>query len=394
MESGERISVILAESGAAVGGAERVVWELATRLPDYRYDVQVWLSPKPGIDELADSLEAHDIPVRRVAEIRSRWHLRSIVDTWHRFRRARPTVLHWHRTGAATGHHFAAVARAAGVPHLVVSEHRTSAEAATPLDAAGRSLLAEADAVTAVCASTMESLVREHGLDRARVRVVPYGADLPDEQSEWPAARKLRDRLGVGTFRPLWVCASRLEETKGHAVFLQALTEVKRRGLDFVVAIAGEGSLRRALERRVDELQLGARVHFLGRLESIGPLLLAADACVLPSLAEGLPLGLLEAMARERPVLATKVGGMVEAVEEGVSGRLVPPNEPLALADVLEEFHARPDIARRLGVAAAERVRAHYTWDKVVSAFEAVYDDVLGLASFSAPVAPGKRGSR
>jgi glycosyltransferase involved in cell wall biosynthesis len=94
------------------------------------------------------------------------------------------------------------------------------------------------------------------------------------------------------------------------------------------------------------------------------------------------------------PCWRRRSAAWVEAVEEGVSGRLVPPNEPLALADVLEEFHARPDIARRLGVAAAERVRAHYTWDKVVSAFEAVYDDVLGLASFSAPVAPGKRGSR
>jgi len=393
MESGEKIKLVIAESGAEIGGPERVIWELATRLPEHRYDVQVWLSPEPGVDELAASLAARDVDVRRVREVGSRWDWRGMLDTWLKFRSGRPTLLHWHRAQPTADRHLPELARAAGVPHLVVTEHRTP-RAGQPVQIVAKSELADADAVTAVCGAVADSIVREHGIARARVRVVPNGADLPDEPEEWPAARKLRDRLGVGAFKPLWVCAARLEESKGHAVLLQALVEIKRRGLEFVVALAGEGSLRRELERRVDDLQLGSRVRFLGQLESVGPLLLAADACVVPSLWEGLPLSLLEAMARGRPVLATKVGGMPEAVEDGVSGRLVPPGDPQALADVLEEFHNKPDVARRLGLAGAERIRTHYTWDKVVSAFEAVYDDVLGLASFSAQAAPAKRGSR
>ena len=393
MRHDSRVIVVLAESGTSIGGTERVVWELATRLPASRFDVRVWLSEAPGVDALADSLVARDLPVDRMPEVDSRWDWRGMAATWSRLRRLRPDVLHIHHVWPAADRYLSAIAGAAGVPHVVVTEHITGRSHSPGQRALKRRELQEADAVTAVCGAVADSLVHDYGVERARVRVVPNGADLPDEEEEGAEARRWRDELGAGPFRPLWVCPARLEEQKGHAVLIDALARVRERGLDFVAVMAGEGSSRADLERRVREAGLGGHVHLPGRVEPIGPLLMAADACVLPSLWEGLPLSLLEALARGRPVVASRVGGIPEAVEDRATGRLVPAGDASALAAVLEEFHRRPDAGRRMGLEGAARIRAEFTWPRVVDSFEELYDDVLGLASVT-PRAPGRVSRR
>jgi glycosyltransferase involved in cell wall biosynthesis len=387
-----RVSVLLAESGRAVGGTERVVWELATGLSPERFAPAVWLSADPGVDELAESLAARGVPVERVPEVGSRWDWRGMLATWRRLRRRRPALLHVHHVWPAADRYLASLAGAAGIPHLVVTEHIVGQSHSAPQRALKRRELARADAVTAVCGAVAESIVRDYGVPRGRVRVVPNGADLPDEAAEREPARRLRQSLGVGLPRPLWVCAARLEEQKGHAVLLDALAEVARRGLDFAVALAGDGALRGSLEARTTALGLEGRVLFLGQVAEIGPLLAAADGVLLPSLWEGLPLTLLEALARGRPVIASAVGGIPEVIEDGVSGRLLPPGDPAALADALEWLHRRPDAALRLGRSGAECVRERFTWRHVVDTFEAVYDEALGLASFEPGRGDGRAG--
>ncbi|HEY6865946.1 MAG TPA: glycosyltransferase [Candidatus Eisenbacteria bacterium] len=394
----ERVKVVLAESGTSLGGTERVVWELATRLPDRRFEVEVWLSPAPGVDELAASLAARDIAVRRVPEVDSRWDWRGMLLAWRELRRSAPRLLHVHHVWPAADRYLAAIADAAGVPHLIVTEHIVGWAHSAAQRRLKRRELERADVVTAVCSAVADSLAHDYGVDRARLRVLPNGADPPDLEAERPEARRLRDRFGAALLKPLWVCAARLEEQKGHAVLLDALAEVRRRDHDFVCALAGDGTLREPLARRAAELGLADHVHFLGRLDDVGPLLLAADAVILPSRWEGLPLILLEALARARPVVASAVGGVPDVVEDEVTGRLVPPGDPAALADALEGFHGRPDAALKLGRAGEQRIEEAYTWPRVAEAFELVYDDVLGLASFDAsrrgPRAAPLRGAR
>ncbi len=392
----DRVKLVIAESGESLGGTERVVWELATRLPPRRFDVEVWLSPAPGVDELATSLEARDVAVKRVAEVDSRWDWRGMIHAWRELRRSAPRLLHVHHVWPAADRYLASLADAAGVPHLVVTEHIVGRPHSGPQRRLKRRELERADAVTAVCGAVADSLAHDYGVARARLRVLPNGADLPDLEAERPEARRLRDRFGAALLKPLWVCAARLEEQKGHAVLLEALAELRRRGLDFVCALAGDGALRADLERRAATLGLEGRVEFMGRRDEIGPLLLAADTVVLPSLWEGLPLVLLEALARARPVVASAVGGVPDVVEDGVTGRLVPPSDPAALADALESFHGRPDAALKLGRAGEQRIHESYTWERVVEGFELLYDDVLGLASFERPgraTRPARAGS-
>ncbi len=389
----KRVNVLLAESGRSVGGTERVVWELATRLPAHRFAVRVWLSPAPALDEMAAALAERGLEVERVAEVDSRWDFGGMLGTWRRLRRARPDVFHVHHVWPAADRYLASLARAAGIERLVVTEHITGSSHSAGQRALKRDELARADAVTAVCGAVADTLMRDYGVARERVRVVPNGADLPDEAAEAPAARQWRERFSAGLVRPLWVVVARLEEQKGHAVLLDALAEVRKRGLDFTLAVAGDGSLRGSLEERARQIGIDGQVHFLGTLDDVGPLLAAADAVVLPSRWEGLPLALLEAMARSRAVVASDVGGVPEVVVHEETGWLVPPGDVTALAEALETFHRKPDRALRLGRAAGELVRRDYTWQAVVDGFEGVYDEVLGLATFTPAPGPPARGA-
>ena len=393
MRDATPIRLLLVESGRAVGGTERVVWELATRLPSARFDVRVWLSDDRGVDELAGALEQVDIGVDRVAEVESRWDWKGMFATWSRLRALKPDLVHIHHVWPAADRYLSMIARAVGVPRVVVTEHIMGEAHSRGQQALKRDELKNADAVTAVTAAIVETLVRDYGIEPLRVRIIPNGADLPDEEHEAPLARRWRERFLATPLKPLWVVAGRLEEQKGHDLLLDALVTLYRQGLDFTLAVAGDGSRRGWLEQRALSLGLSPRVQFVGQLDDVGSLLAAADGVILPSRWEGLPLVLLEAMARGRPIVATAVGGVADALEDGVSGTLVPPNDIGALAAALEHLHRRADRAWRLGQVAAEVARDRFSWHAVVDEFESVYDEVLGLATVTPEAASTREPS-
>lgn len=393
MREAGKIRLLLVESGRAVGGTERVVWELATRLPAARFDVHVWLSPDPGVDEFADALAHAGIAVDRVAEVDRRFDVKGMLATWSRLRRLRPDLLHVHHVWPAADRYLALIARAARVPHLVVTEHIVGRSHSSGQRMLKRDELSRAEAVTAVTGAIAETLARDYGIEPGRVRIVPNGADPPEVEREAEVARRWRERFLPTPLKPLWVVAGRLEEQKGHDVLFDALARLVAKGVDFTLAVAGEGSRRSWLEQQALSRGLAPRVQFVGQLDDVAGLLAAADAVLLPSRWEGLPLVLLEAMARGRPIVASAVGGVPDAIEDGVHGTLVPPGDAEALAAALEQLHRSADRAWRHGRAAAQRVRERYTWRAVVDEFEAVYDDVLGFASFSRGAVPPARGA-
>ncbi len=381
MREAARLKVLLVESGTSVGGTERVVWELATRLPAARFAVHVWLSPARAIDEFAAALQQAGITVDRVAEVDRRFDWKGMLDTWSRLRKLKPDLLHIHHVWPAADRYLSMLARAAGVPHLVITEHITGESHSGGQRALKRNELRRADAVTAVTGAIVETLVRDYGIERVRVRVVANGADMPDDEGEAPVALRWRERYLSTPLKPLWVIAGRLEEQKGHDVLFEALSRLVKQGLDFTLVVAGDGSRRSWLEQQALSLGLSPRVQFVGQLEDVGSLLAASDAVLLPSRWEGLPLVLLEAMARARPIIATAVGGVGDVLTDGVHGTLVPAGDVEALAEALINLQRKSDRAWRMGQAAADRVRDHYTWHAVAEDFESVYDEVLGLAT-------------
>lgn len=372
------VRLVLVDLSHSIGLAERSLWELAMRLPRERYAVRIWLSADEGASGLAEALEQHGFEVERFDES-GRWNLRTPFHLWLRLRRLRPQLVHVHDSGAPGSLRVARSAIADGVP-VLITRHGEGAPANEP---EVRRIYARADVVTAPTRSEVEDLAGTLGIGRDRLRWVPYGAELPDDEFELPLARAWRERLGARPTRPLWVCPLRLEAGRGHEMLLDALALARGRGLGFLAAFGGDGALRPDLERRVAALGLERHVTFLDPLEAPGPLLAAADAVVIPSRDGPLPLVLLDALARERPVAASALPAVADVMEDGVHGRLFEPGDAAALAAVLEGFHRRPDAALRLGRAGAARVRGAFAWPGFVAAFEDAYDEILGLASFA-----------
>ena len=186
--------------------------------------------------------------------------------------------------------------------------------------------------------------------------------------------------------------AARLTQAKGHAVLLQALEELSRRGVEVRLTIVGEGPKRCDLERLARELGVDPRIRFEGAVgrERIHEYYRRADVFCLPSFAEGVPVVLMEAMATELPVVATDVMGVRELVDDGVNGLLVRPSRPDLLADAIGRLARDADLRRRLGAAGRETVQREFDIRRSAEQIHGVFDEVLGLAHVRRP--SGNRG--
>lgn len=213
--------------------------------------------------------------------------------------------------------------------------------------------------------------------DPSRLVTIPYGYDrVPGGATGEGWRQKLG--LGQGTF--VIGAVGRLVPQKGHRYLIEAVRRMASAGEDVALAIVGEGPLLGRLEEQVAAAELGRRVFFIGFRRDIPDLLAAFDVFVLPSLWEGFGLVLLEAMAARRAIVASRVSAIPEVVEDGVSGVLVPPADPKALAEAL--LALRHDAARRaaLGAAGHERLRREFTLERLIERTIEVYRSVLQTA--------------
>jgi glycosyltransferase involved in cell wall biosynthesis len=193
--------------------------------------------------------------------------------------------------------------------------------------------------------------------DWHKIRVVRCGVD---GRHFAPSAR---GGSGNGSLRVLTV--GRLEPEKGQEVLLLAVAELVGRGLSMTLKVVGEGSKRLALERRAVELGIADSVELEGAVgqDRIRDFYGSADVFCLPSLGEGVPVVLMEAMATGLPVVASNLMGIPELVEDQVSGLLVPPGRPDALASAIEALAADQGLRRRIGQAARSKVLAEFDLD-------------------------------
>lgn len=222
----------------------------------------------------------------------------------------------------------------------------------------------------------------EGGVDEARVRVISSAVD-PAALRPHAGREATRTALGAPADAIVLLAPAALVPRKGLDVALEALARLEGRGRRLLLWIAGEGEARGALEAQSRRLSLEARVRFLGRREDVGDLLAGCDLVVLPSRAEGLGVAALEAMAAGRAVVASDVGGLGETVVHERTGLLVPPDDPEALAAALARLADDPELRGRLGRAGPARVGEGFLAEQMVTAYEALYREVLAEASRS-----------
>jgi glycosyltransferase involved in cell wall biosynthesis len=296
-------------------------------------------------------------------------------------RRYGATIMHghWVIPGGITA------ALAAGGRPLVISLHGSDvyvAERHAAMRRAARAAFDAAGWVTA-CSDDLNRRAVALGADPARIETVPYGVDTerfaprPDERTS------LRRTLGV-TDGPLVFSAGRLVRKKGFEYLIDAAARLAGRWPTIRLAIAGEGDLRNELAARAGAIPsivtlLGARSQ-----DDVGRLAAAADVVAVPSVhdvagnVDGLPNFALEAMATGTPVVATRVGGLADAITDGVTGRLVPERDAVALATAIGSLLEADGLRRHLGRAARQAVIDRFGWSRMIDRLEFAYYRVAG----------------
>jgi len=232
--------------------------------------------------------------------------------------------------------------------------------------------------------SLAASALQRRGLvPRCGIQVIPNGIRTSDLRPRPDARARIRADLGTPGDSFVWICIGRMVPQKDHATLILAFERL--RGTNSRLVLVGEGPLRERLQQLVDRAGLSDRVQFLGARRDVADLLDAADAMVLSSAWEGLPNVVMEALALERPVVATAVGGLPELVMADESGYLVAPGDPAVLAGAMRRLQSLPpDQRRRMGRRGHEHIAAVYDLEKVVDRWEAL---LMGSLSVQAPSA-------
>lgn len=287
-------------------------------------------------------------------------------------------LLRRHRIALAHSHEFsmavygAWAAWQAGVPHLVTMHggryyaHRLRRRIAL------RAAVALGSRLVAVSQELAQQLHRDLWLPASRIHTIANGV------RHVPAAHStLRDELNLAPADRLVLAVGNLYPVKGHRFAVEALALLRDRHPRLHLAIAGRGDMADTLRMMAEERGVTPQLHLLGLRADVPNVLASADAFVLPSLSEGLPLALLEAMFAGCPIVASDVGEVRKVLADGEAGILVPAGDAVALAQALDNLLQAPDHARELAGRAKYRATSDYGISRMVARYAALYQEIL-----------------
>jgi glycosyltransferase involved in cell wall biosynthesis len=285
-------------------------------------------------------------------------------------------VFHAHAGIGWEGHEGVRAARAAGVPVVVRTEHLPQVITDSEERDEYRSLIPRVDRFVCVSEDARPGFLRA-GVPPAKLVVVRNGIRHREPRRGRAA---VRSGLGLGARDRVVLTVGRLAEQKGHRSLCRAVPAILERVPNARFLWAGDGPLEGELRALACRLGVDETVRFLGRRDDVPDLLGAADLFVLPSLFEGLPLAVLEAMAAGLPVVATRAGGTAEVVDDGVTGHLVPAGDVAALADAVADLLRHPARARAWGRAGRARFEREFHAGRMARETAEVYRGLLDAA--------------
>jgi glycosyltransferase involved in cell wall biosynthesis len=351
------------------GGAERALVQIVTRLDRNRWEPFVFCLSGEG--ELSAVLREAGIPVVCLGAGRKRHGLRVVWELSKRLAKLRPTILqtflyHANIAGRLAG-------KAARIP-LIVSGIRV-AEKRGPLrlwfDRATGWMIARHICVSQDVAAFSAA---RGGLPVAKIRVIPNGVDAARLAEAQPADLT---QFGIPAGSRTLLYVGRLDPQKGPFVLMAAVRELLPRYPEVHVLVVGDGPLGVKLRAWATKVGLSERVHFIGRRNDVPSLMRAAEIFVLPSLWEGLPNVVLEAMAAGVPVIASRVEGISDLLVDDRTGIVVPANSSAALVEAIDRLLSDPQHAHQMAHSAQHYVREQFAWDHVVEMYGAVYAELL-----------------
>jgi glycosyltransferase involved in cell wall biosynthesis len=341
------------------GGTERQMIELLRRLDPCQWAVHVACFQARGgwFDRAAEAAASVvEFPVTSFRSADTFRHMRAFAR-WCRQQR----ILVVHAAELYSNIFALPAAAMANVPVRIGNRREINPDKSSGQIALQRAAYSCAHKVVANSQAAAERLRSEH-VPARKIAVVPNGLDMSRFVPRTPRAA-LRKVIIVANLRP----------EKGHDVLIDAAVELHHRFPDATFECVGGGPELRSLRARTEERGVARAFTFHGHCEDVPACLANADIFVLPSRSEAFPNAVLEAMASGLPIVASATGGIVEVVEDGRTGLLVPPGKPDLLADALGHLMNDASLGARLGSAARARVESSYSFERMVSGFESVY---------------------
>ena len=353
-----------------IGGAQTALLRLLGGLDRDRFRPAVACLFN-GDGTVAQRIRFLGIPVTDL-RMTAKWRLDALWRLYRLLRQRRPDILHtWMFHANFPGR---LLGRLAGVP-IIITSRRNEDIGGVLRERLNRWTARLDDRVIAVC-----EVARRAEIERARVspdHVVTIYNGIDVERFSAIGAEsgiRVRQEFGIPAGVPLIGAVGRLHPQKDFAGLLQSMAAVQKHISPARLLLTGEGELRDDLETQARSLGISEIVTFAGFRSDVPEILAACDVFVLPSLWEGLPNVVLEAMALGLAVVATRVGGVPEIVIDGETGLLVPPGEPETLAEALVRLLRDPDLRSRMGRAGRRRVEQRFSASQMVCETEALYE--------------------
>ena len=387
----DRVKVLRVIARLNVGGPALHVAYLTAGLAERGYDTTLVAGTlgrgEESMEFVADakgvSIEVIEELGRSISPLRD---ARAVIRLAQLIRRDRPTILHTHTAKAgAVGRAAALLAGGARPPIVVHTFHghvlrgyfnRVATFGFRTLE---RLLARMTTKLIAVSPEVRDDLVRLGVAPAEKFAVIRLGIELDQRVCSSDDQRtETRRVLGLGRGEPFvvgWV--GRMTAVKRTDLVVRVLRALVDRGVDARLLLVGDGPDREALERLAHDLGVVKRCLFLGYQEDVARFYDAIDVLLLPSVNEGTPVSVIEALAAERPAVATRVGGIPDVVRDGVDGFLVDSDEPDALAERLAELAADPLRRAAMGEAGRARVLERYAVDRLVDDVDALYRQLL-----------------
>ncbi len=312
----------------------------------------------------------------------------------HEIRRVRPQILHTHTAKAgAVGRAAALLAGDARPPIIVHTYHghvlrgyfdpvRTQFFRETE-----RVLARHTTRLIAVGPEVRDDLVELGVAPAEQFSVIRLGIDLESRVLTADGRAEFRRLFGIPEERFVVGWIGRMTSIKRVPDILAAFKALRDRGVDATLCLVGDGPDRDAIEQLASNLGIVRDTLFVGYQRDVAPYYAFFDALLLPSANEGTPVVAIEALAAARPVVATRVGGVPDVVDEGEDGFLVEVGDVEGLADRLERLARDPELRRRMGAAGRERVIPRYRVERLVGDIDALYRELLMQKGLPAPSA-------
>jgi len=368
------IKVIHIVLGLRIGGLEKMVVDLVRHLKEQVQPSIVCLERKGQLSEILDDrIPIYELNKRDGYDFNALMHVVKIA------KRTKVDIIHTHNP---TPHLYGVGASLLARIPLIHTKHGRNHPSSSRKVFLNRLLACLTRKVVAVSRDAAVVCTNIEKINHKKVVTIYNGIDT-EAFRPFPPQNSIRGEYGIEKKRLLIGIVARLSPEKDHATLIMACKILKQHMIPFTLLIVGDGPSGTYLKNLVQDANLGAEIFFTGMRQNISEILNEMDIFVLSSTTEGISLTLLEAMACEVPVVATDVGGNPEVVIHGVTGFLVPPKNPEALAESLMVLYKKPDLRAKMGKSGRERVLKIYSLSQTANQYTQLYREILSHHRFS-----------